>query len=312
MRLVPTSLISTEATGSLPSVRALVTGAGGFVGGHLVAHLRDCGDYVTALDREVDVTDAAAITRAIDAQRPDVVYHLAALSHVGDSWADPVEVFRVNAIGTLQVLRACGAAGTDRVLIVGTAEEYGAVDPAELPITEDAALRPHSPYAVSKVAAEYLALQAHLGGGQPTLRVRAFNHTGPGQSARFLVPALAGRIVAAERAGHDEIAVGSLEPVRDLTDVRDVVRAYRLVVERGTPGAVYNVCSGNGLTVREIAERLVARARRPLRLRVDPDLVRPVDVPRLIGDPSRVCADTGWAPVLDLDETLDDVLDSAR
>src|SRR5262245_3972839 len=132
---------------SLAAVKALVTGAGGFVGAHLVSHLRDLGDYVTALDREVDVTDGAGITRAIDAQQPEAVYHLAALSHVGDSWADPAEVFRVNAIGTLEVLRACKAAGTPRVLVVGTAEEYGAVDPAAIPITETTPLRPTSPYA---------------------------------------------------------------------------------------------------------------------------------------------------------------------
>ncbi|MGH9026683.1 MAG: GDP-mannose 4,6-dehydratase [Acidimicrobiia bacterium] len=291
-------------------MKALVTGAGGFVGGHLVAHLRDHGDDVTALDREVDVTDAAAITRAVDAQRPDAVYHLAALSHVGDSWADPVEVFRVNAIGTLELLRACRAAGAQRILVVGTAEEYGAVD--AMTITEDVPLRPHSPYAASKVAAEYLALQAFLGDGLPTLRVRAFNHTGPGQSDRFLVPALSHRIMEAERDARDEVLVGSLEPVRDLTDVRDVVRAYRLVVQRGTPGEVYNVCSGRGLSVREIAGRLIDLASRPLHLRVDPGLVRPVDVPRLVGDPSKLATDTGWSPEVSLNQTFADVLADAR
>jgi GDP-4-dehydro-6-deoxy-D-mannose reductase len=198
------------------------------------------------------------------------------------------------------------------VLVVGTAEEYGAVDPGEIPITETAPLRPHSPYAASKVAADYVALQAFLGEGVPTVRVRAFNHTGPGQSTRFLVPAIAHRIVEAEREGRDDVAVGSLDPVRDLTDVRDVVRAYRLLVERGTLGEVYNVCSGHGLSVREIATRLVDLTPRSLQLRVDPDLVRPVDVPHLVGDPSKLRADTGWLPSIDLDATLAAVLASAR
>jgi GDP-4-dehydro-6-deoxy-D-mannose reductase len=218
----------------------------------------------------------------------------------------------VNTVGTLQVLRACRDAGVERVLVVGSAEEYGAVGADELPITEETPLRPRSPYAASKVAAGYLALQAFLGEGLGTVRVRAFNHTGPGQSPRFLVAALSRRIVEAERDGLDEVLVGSLEPIRDLSDVVDVVRAYRLLAERGRPGEVYNVCCGRGLTVREVAERLVALAARPLRLRVDPDLVRPVDVPRLVGDPAKLRADTGWSPTVDLDDTLARVLDHAR
>jgi GDP-4-dehydro-6-deoxy-D-mannose reductase len=298
---------------TLRSVKALVTGAGGFVGGHLGAHLaNDCDDEVTALDREVDVTDGPAIAEAVGSARPEAVYHLAALSHVGDSWADPAEVLRVNTVGTLHVLRACADAGVDRVVVVGSAEQYGAVDEDALPISEDTPLRPRSPYAASKVAAEYVALQAFLGQGVGTIRVRAFNHTGPAQSPRFLVPALAKRIADAERDKDDEIAVGSLEPVRDLTDVRDVVRAYRLLAERGQPGEVYNVCSGTGVTVRDLAEQLIGRAERSLRLRIDPSLVRPVDVPFLIGDNSKLVGDTGWSPTIPLDRTLSEVLNHAR
>jgi GDP-4-dehydro-6-deoxy-D-mannose reductase len=297
-------------------VRALVTGAHGFAGRYLVAHLRAMGDDVVELDRGgengVDIVERAAVhARVADAQ-PDVVFHLAAFTHVGESWSVPTEVLRVNVEGTANVLDAARAAGVGRVIVVGSAEEYGRAGTADVPLREDTPLRPTSPYAASKAAASLLALQAHLGAGLDTVRVRPFNHTGPGQPPKFLVPALAHRIAAAERDEIDEIAVGSLDPVRDLSDVRDIVRAYRLLAEHGTAGEVYNVCSGQGVTVRDVAERLVALATRPLRLTVDPDLVRPVDVPRLVGDGARLRAATGWEPQYSLDQTLADVLDAAR
>lgn len=297
-------------------MNALVTGAGGFVGTHLVAHLRAAGDDVEVLDHEsdqpVDITDGPAVANLIDKRRPDAVYHLAAISHVGESWADPERAWRVNTEGTLHVLRACVESGVARVLVVGSAEEYGRVDKDALPITEDTPLRPVTPYSASKVAAEFLALQTFLGEGLPTLRVRAFNHTGPGQSPKFLVPALARRIAAAEREGRDEVPIGATDPVRDITDVRDIVRAYRLLVERGVPGEVYNVCRGEGVSVAEVADHLLAQARRPLHLTVDADLVRPVDVLRFVGSPARLKDATGWEPEIPLAQTLADVLDAAR
>jgi len=188
-------------------VKALVTGAGGFVGQTLVAHLRDHGDEVVAVDRAngPDVTDGAAVRETIGRERPDAVYHLAAVTHIGASWDAPAEVFRINAEGTLNVLSACAATGVDRVLVVGSADEYGAVRPEDLPLTEDAPLRPLTPYGASKVAAEYLALQAFLGERLATIRVRAFNHSGRTQSDRFMIPGLARRIAAAERHGRKEI-----------------------------------------------------------------------------------------------------------
>jgi GDP-4-dehydro-6-deoxy-D-mannose reductase len=297
-------------------MKALVTGASGFVGPHLVAHLEAAGDQVVAVDRggatPVDVTDRDAVQAVMRDVRPAAVYHLAALSHVAESWSAAANSFRVNAEGTLNVLVAARDAGVGRVLVVGSAEEYGAVREADLPIDEETALRPMTPYGASKVAADYLALQAYLGGGLETVRARPFNHTGPGQSPRFLVPALARRVAEAERAGEDKVLVGSLDPVRDITDVRDVVRAYRSLVERGEPGEVYNVCSGRGTTVREIAERLLAHAHRKLELVVDENLVRKVEVPRLVGNPSKIGAAIGWSPEIDIDRTLDDVLAEAR
>lgn len=297
-------------------MRAAVTGARGFVGPHLLAHLEDEGDEVIGLDRRgperFDVTEADAVRRTLHDLRPDVLYHLAALSHVGTSWDAPNLTMRVNVEGALNVLRACADEGVERVVVVCSAEEYGRIEERDLPVSEDAPLRPITPYGASKVAADFLALQAFLGGGVATIRARPFSHTGPGQSDLFVVPALARRIVDAERAGADEIAVGSLEPVRDLTDVRDVVRAYRLLATHGAPGEVYNVCSGVGVRVAEVADRMVALARRPLRLVVDPALVRPVEVPRLVGDPSRLRAATGWVAEIGLDQTLADVLEAAR
>ena len=293
-------------------MKALVTGASGFVGRHLVAHLIAAGDEVVELPAEVDVTDAEAIGAAFSDTAPAVVYHLAAFSHPGDSWAEPTRVFRVNAEGTLNVLQACSAGDVERVLVVGSADEYGVVDPGQLPLTEDAPLRPVTPYAASKVAAEFLALQAHLGGGLATVRVRAFNHTGPGQSPRFVVAALADRIVAAEESGRAVVNVGSLDPVRDFTDVRDVVRAYRMIVDSGEPGAVYNVCSGTGVSVGDIVERLAAGSKTHLEVVVDPELVRPVEIPRLVGDNTRLRDATGWEPEIPLDRTLEDVLTERR
>jgi GDP-4-dehydro-6-deoxy-D-mannose reductase len=240
------------------------------------------------------------------------VYHLAALSHVGESWKSPAASFRVNAEGTLNVLHTCTELDIARVIVVLSSEEYGRVEEADLPLTEESPLRPITPYGAAKAAADLLALQSFLGDGLNTIRVRPFGHTGPGQSARFVVPALAARIARAERDQVEQIPVGSLDAVRDLTDVRDVVRAYRLLAQHGRPGEVYNVCSGTGVSVQEIADRLLSRAKRPISLVSDPELVRTVEVPRLVGSNARLRAATGWAPEISLDETLTDVLQYAR
>lgn len=295
-------------------MKALITGAGGFVGQALAGHLGEAGDEVVGLDRVdgPDITDAVAVRDLVTRHQPDAVYHLAAVTHIGASWDAPLEVFRINAEGTLNVLSACAAAGVDRVLVVGSADEYGAVRPEDLPLSEDAPLRPLTPYGASKVAAEYLALQAFLGERLPVIRVRAFNHTGPSQSDRFMIPGLARRIATAERDRRKEIPIGSLEPVRDFTNVADVVVAYRLLVERGEPGEVYNVCSGVGHSVADVAEHLLGLARHAIELAPDPSLVRPVEVPRLVGDNHRLREATGWAPTISFEETLAAILERWR
>ncbi|MGO9195720.1 MAG: GDP-mannose 4,6-dehydratase [Acidimicrobiales bacterium] len=290
---------------------AYVTGGAGFVGKWLTEHLSASGDSVVAVDAEVDVTSPTATRDSLRSVQPEVVYHLAGLAHVGRSWEDPGPTFTVNALGTLNVLE--GAAACDsppRVIVVSSAEVYGAAGSA--PVGEETPLRPVSPYAASKVAAEFLALQAFLGRGLPAIRVRPFNHVGPGQAPDFVVSALARRIVEAERAGGGRVAVGNLEAERDFTDVRDVVRSYRLLAERGVPGEVYNVASGRSVRVKEVADRLVALAECPIRLETDPDLVRPIDVPVFLGDARKLAGATGWSPAIPLDETLADVLEYWR
>lgn len=297
-------------------MRAVVTGGLGFVGQHLVRHLRDAGDEVTTLDHRgpgaVDITDGPAVAAALAAVAPEAVYHLAGWADVGASWGDPVTVLRVNAEGTLHVLRACAAAGVQRVLAVASADVYGVVTEAELPLTEASPLRPTSPYAASKVAADALAQQAFLGHGLGVVRVRPFNHLGPGQSEAFVAPAIAARIARAERDDTGTIPVGNLSARRDVTDVRDVVRAYRLLIEHATPGEVYNVCTGEDLAVQSLADLLVGLARRPIELVTDPALLRPVDLPVLRGDASKLRAATGWEPGIPIEQTVSDLLDDMR
>jgi GDP-4-dehydro-6-deoxy-D-mannose reductase len=296
-------------------VRALVTGAGGFVGVHLVAHLEASGDDVVQLERNVDgidCVDDGAIGEAIVAAEPEVVYHLAGAADVGGSWSSPRETFMANAVGTLNVLEASRAAGATRVLAVTSADVYGRVTDDELPLGEDQPLRPVSPYAASKVAADALAQQAWLGHAYPVIRVRAFNHLGPGQSDKFVASSLAARIARNERDGGDQVPIGNMTPLRDITDVRDVVRAYRLLIEHGSAGEAYNVCSGRAVAIKELAERLLAMASRPMTLVADPDLQRPVDIPVLIGDNSRLVKATGWEPTIAIDQTLADVLTDWR
>lgn len=297
-------------------MRAVATGGLGFVGRHLVAHLEACGDEVVTIDHHgadpVDITDGPAVADAIAAAAPEAVYHLAGWADVGASWSDPVGVLRANAEGTLNVLRACEQAGVPRVLAVASADIYGVVTPADLPLTETSPLRPTSPYAASKVAADALALQAFLGQGLGVVRVRPFNHLGPGQSEQFVASALAARIARAERDGIDTVPVGNLSARRDFTDVRDVVVAYRLLIEHGEPGEAYNLCSGRDMSIGDIAEQLVALARRPMALVNDPGLLRPVDLPVLRGDASRLRAATGWEPSIPIEKSLADLLDDMR
>ena len=291
-------------------MRSLITGGRGFVGTWLADHLRAEGDEVVQIDQEVEITDPAALLQAVTDAAPDAIYHLAAMTHVGQSWDEPLRVLEVNVLGTGALLAAARQCGSDpTVLVTSSAEVYGAVtDPAQLPLTELSPTAPLTPYAASKLASEALCTQAWLGHGQRVIVVRPFNHVGPGQSPNFAVSGLAKRIVEAQRSGASDIPVGNLSARRDFTDVRDVVRAYRMLVTSGRPGTTYNVCSGRDVSIQEIADGLLSQAESDVSLRVDADLVRPVEVPVLRGDPTHIAEDTGWAPSVPLDQTLGDVL----
>jgi len=290
-------------------VRALITGGNGFVGRHLAAHLSAHGDDVTVTDVEVDVTDVSSVAAALEATQPEVIYHLAALSHVGASWSDPSSVLTVNVVGTGVVLAAARAVvPTARVLVISSAEVYGVVHEDDLPLTESRPLAPASPYAASKAAAEQIALQGFRGFGQDVLVVRPFNHVGPGQSPAFAVAAFAKRIVDAERSGASSLTVGNLSTRRDFTDVRDVVAAYRMLAIDGRPGEISNVCSGVDVSMQAVVDALCELSGRSITLEVDPALFRPVDVPVLRGSAEFLYATTGWEPTITLATTLADVL----
>lgn len=290
-------------------MRAYITGGKGFVGHHLERHLLACGDEVTVTDREVDVCNFEEVASSLEAAQPEVIYHLAGLAHVGESWGNPTQLLSVNVVGTGVVLAAARqVVPSATVVVVSSAEVYGKAQERDLPLTEHSPLAPASPYAASKAAAEFVAVQAAHGFGQRVIVVRPFNHIGPGQSQQFAVSAFAHRIHEAMTEGQPTLKVGNLTSRRDFTDVRDVVAAYRLLAERGDSGEIYNVCSGVDVSMEDMVERLLALAGAHITCEVDPDLLRPVDVPVLRGSAERLRKATGWTPTILLEQTLRDVL----
>ena len=289
-------------------MRALVTGSNGFVGPWLLAHLRESGDDVLGLTETTDITDPAALRDVLASAPFDAVYHLAAQSSVRLSWDDPVGTFTVNALGTLNL---CSAAiksdRPPRVLIISSAEVYGKVPASAMPVGEDQPLAPVTPYAASKASAEMIGLQAWLGRGLEVVRTRAFNHTGPGQGPGFVVPDLAVQVARAAQGKIDRIATGNLEVSRDMTDVRDVVRAYRLLMVHGEPGGVYNVCSGEAVLISDVLRRLMQIAGTDVPVWVDPARPARPTLPWCRGTPSASTRSRAGAEV-PLERTLTDVL----
>jgi len=290
-------------------VRAFITGGGGFVGGHLAQHLEDWGDEVTVADRECDVTDRAAVSGALTLTMPDVIYHLAAMTSVAESWSRPNEFTRVNVLGTAHLLDAAHEAVPEaRVVIVSSAEVYGIVREDELPLTENSPTVPANPYSTSKLEAELVAREAVRSRHQSVVIARPFNHIGPGQSTAFVVPALVRRLLDATAEGRHFIFVGDLTTRRDFSDVRDVVRAYRLLSEWGRPGDTYNVASGHDVALADIAEEIRRRINPDVELLVDPELLRPVEMPVSRGSSQKLHDTTGWEPTIALARSLDDVI----
>ncbi len=329
--------------------RALVTGGAGFVGRHLIRALLRDGWQVTAtalhlptetssssrsvaavhVARPMDAIDAAVhwcigdlrdqahVTDAVEHAKPDLVVHLAAISHLPTAAADPGMAWDVNVTASVRLLDTLARAHTagtlaPRVLIVGSAEQYGRHELDGGRLTEQHALEPRTVYAATKVAQEVAALQAWRSTGLPVIVARPFNHSGRGQEPRFLLPALVARAVALRgRPAQEPLVVGNTTPIRDFLHVSDVVAAYIALLRHGTPGVAYNVASGVGRSVQEVAERILARVGRTPVMRADPALVRPVDVPALVGDPTRLQSATGWLPQHSFDDLLDDLLHAA-
>jgi GDP-4-dehydro-6-deoxy-D-mannose reductase len=310
-------------------VNVFVTGGGGFAGRHLIRALRRRGGVRVAatLAGEVpqelrrgeladvewlsmDLSASDSVDAVLDQVRPALVYHLAGQASVGLSLEDPILTWDVNATGTLRLMERIGqrSPGTRRVLFVSSAEVYGAVPPAEQPIPESRAVCPLTPYGSSKAAAEIVLRQAGEMRGIEVVVARSFNHIGPGQDERFVLPSVAGQLAALRRQGSGGVLrLGNLDVVRDFLDVRDVVEAYLTLMERGQAGETYNVCSGAGSTLRQVVEAMVAISGAEARIDVDSARVRAFDIPALVGDPTRV-RNVGWAPGIDLERTLADLL----
>ena len=302
----------------------LVTGASGFAGSHLVEHLAgrcaltgwtrsDPLPDIASLARwtRIDMLDRERVRQEILALRPTAVYPCAGAAHVAHSWQDTARPLASNVLTTHYLLDALRRTGSSsRVVIPGSAHVYAA---STLPLREDSALGPASPYAVSKLAQEQLGRRALAEDGVDVMLMRAFNHMGPRQSPTFAVAGWARQIAHIERGGVDPvIRVGSLDTHRDLTDVRDTVRAYALVMECGVPGTIYNVATGVARPMREVLDALVARSRVPVEIAPDPTRLRPNDIPVLVGDSTRLRTATGWAPLIGFDRTLDDLLEYWR
>jgi GDP-4-dehydro-6-deoxy-D-mannose reductase len=311
-------------------MRALITGITGFAGSHLAEYIlkehpgvevfgshrwrsrrenvEHLAAQVTLLD--ADLRDASSIHGLLDQVRPDYIFHLAAQSFVPASWRAPAETLSTNITGQTNLFEAIRSLGLDpTVQIACSSEEYGLVHPDETPIREDNPLRPLSPYAVSKVGQDFLGYQYFQSFGLKAIRTRGFNHTGPRRGDVFVTSNFAKQVASIE-AGLQEpvIRVGNLDAIRDFTDVRDMVRAYWLAVERGRPGEVYNIATGQGIRVREVLDRLIALSGVDVKVEIDPARLRPSDVEILIGDSSKFRADTGWEPRIPFEQTLRDVL----
>jgi GDP-4-dehydro-6-deoxy-D-mannose reductase len=304
-------------------VRALITGITGFAGSYLAEHLlaqgnidvhgvglaqAGAGHVAHLLDRvhlaTGDLEDAAWVQQVLAATKPDYIFHLAAQAATAVSYADPSATLVTN------ILQSCLTAHLDPViLIVGSGDEYGLVATSDLPIKESTPFRPTNPYAVSKIAQDMLGLQYFLAHHLRCVRVRPFNHIGPRQSDAFVVASFARQIAEAEAGLRPPtVRVGDLETSRDFTDVRDMVRAYWLAVQQGTPGEVYNIGSGQSYAISAILSRLLAMSRTPLIVETDLTRLRPTDVPEVRSDCTRFIQATGWQPLIPIEQTLRDVL----
>lgn len=302
----------------------VVTGAAGFVGRHLLELLAGEGEVTGWFRpdstpptlpgvawRAVEVLDRESVTAALAADRPEAIYHCAGAAHVGDSWAQAEETLATNVVGTAHLFAALRALDQrPRVLVTGSATIYRAGGD---PLTEDSPIAPNTPYGTSKLAQEMVSLRAWQDDGIPVVVTRSFNHIGRLQSPAFAAPAFARQLARIEAGlAPPTIKVGNLEALRDLSDVRDTVRAYQALMASGRAGVAYNVCSGAAVSMQQVLDGLRAHVRVPVTVEQDPARMRPADTPVVLGDRARLTADTGWEPRLALDVTLADLVEYWR
>jgi GDP-4-dehydro-6-deoxy-D-mannose reductase len=308
--------------------KVLITGIGGFVGKYLAEHLQSTGEYeIVGTSRsdkspsdkikieQVDLLDAAAVMQLISSNKPEYVYHLAAQASPAESIANPVATLTNNILAELNILEALrrNEMQQTRTLIVSTSEIYGIVDPVDLPVDEDTPLKPFNPYAVSKIAQDYMGLQYYLTYKLDVIRVRPFNHVGPGQNEKFVLPSFAKQIAEVEKKKQEPvIKVGNLEAKRDFTDVRDIVRAYQMLMEKGASGDVYNLGSGKSYAISDLLNKLLALSTDKIEIEIDKTRFRPLDVLDIYCDYGKCAKLTGWHPEIEIDKSLQDILDYYR
>ncbi len=312
--------------------RVLITGISGFVGSHLaefllkkklevfgtirwrsqLKNLHHVLDKLTLI--EADVRDSFSLIKLLKEVEPSFIFHLAAQSFVPTSWSAPAETLETNILGTVNLLEAVRVTDCDpHIHIAGSSEEYGLVFPNELPVTETNSLRPMSPYGVSKAAADLLGFQYHQSYGLKIIRTRAFNHTGPRRGEPFVCSNFAKQITEIEKGINEPVIfVGNLEAERDFSDVRDVVRAYWLSLQKGKFGEVYNICSEQTQKIQNVLDFLLSKSKVPIEVKVDPLRLRPSDVQILLGDCSKFRRETGWRPRIPFEKTLTDLLEYWR
>jgi GDP-4-dehydro-6-deoxy-D-mannose reductase len=313
-------------------MKVLITGIAGFVGSHLAELLLEKGDEVFGIClacesleniREIkkdlhltncDITDFDQLSKVIRRINPDEIYHLAALSSVGKSFGHPADTIETNVSGTLYLLEILRNRRKEvRILIVGSSDMYGVVKPKDIPITEEKPLLPVSPYGSSKAMCDLLAYQYFKSYGVQAIRVRAFNHTGPRQGMGFVVPDFASQIAKIEADILPPVMkVGNLSSKRDLSDVRDIVRGYQLLMKEGKAGEAYNICSGKAYSIKNVLKGLLSLSKKKIRVRMNEKMNRPAEIPVLVGENSKIKRDTGWRQKIPIEKTLQDTLNFWR
>lgn len=307
-------------------MRVLITGITGFVGPYLAAHVAAAAPEAEVFGLvmpgdptppppgtqriEGDLTDRQSLETALGEASPEVIFHLAAASSVATSWEQPDQTFEINVVGTINLFQAQQNINMrPKTIVVSSAEIYGRVEGDEQPIREDAPLQPVSPYGGSKAAQDLAAYQYFEHCDLPTVRLRPFHHTGPRRPPQFVASSFAQQIASIEKGLiESRLSVGNLDAIRDITDVRDVVRGYWLAALHGEPGKAYNICSGRGVSIRRLLEVLLDLSSEEVEVEVDPDRLRAADIPFLVGDHERFSEATGWRPEIPLEKTLADLL----